>query len=189
MTQPPLIILDDYSTNYPTQETLLYNESEDSPMLEATSTQTLLHGHPSAFGDFDSDIYYPPSSVVPSEASSAITSESDLPSAIASEPDLPLPLIKTQKSIPKVQSGIHNFFQILSKDEIQAIQAKRKRADSDDEVRKAENVRKIERKREKKLAHRREGNRIAQQKCREKAVKVEIQSGIRDAAGNLVQVS
>jgi hypothetical protein len=172
-------------------------------MMEVTTTQdSFLHHAYSEPDDSDSEMAYPPSSaitsevssLVPSEASSAVaseselpsaaTSESELPSAVASESNLHLPKIKQSRS--KIQAGIQNFFRVLTKDEVQALQVKRKRATSDDEASRAEHIRK---EKERKVNHRREGNRLSQQRHREKLKKVEIKQGIRDSDGNLIKVS
>ena len=160
-------------------------------IMKVTTTQhPFLHHDYSGPDDSDSDMAYPPSSAVtseassfvPSEASSAVASESELPFAIASESNLHLPRITQPKS--KKQAGIQNYFHVLSKDEAQ-IQPKRKRATSDDEASRAKRIRK---EKERKLNHRREGNRLSQQRHREKLKKVEIKQGIRDSDGKLIKV-
>jgi hypothetical protein len=181
LEQLPIITLDDYSLHSTPQGI----SSKDSSMVESTSFQPLLHFSNPPSGDSDSEMSYPPSSVITSEMSSAAASESDLPSPAISDSDLPLQS-KVKESKPRVQTGIQNFFRVLSEAEIKAQQAKRKRADSDDEALLAERVRK---KKERKAADKRERNRLSQQKCREKLKKVEIKKGIRDSDGKLVQVS
>ena len=117
-------------------------------------------------GGSDSDISLPPSSAVPSEPSSAVpselgsavVSESELPSEVASEPDLlPQPEIKRFK----MQTGIQDFFRILSEDEARIMQTKRKRADSGEEV---DPVELSKKRQERKLIHKRERNLISQQR-------------------------
>ena len=150
----------------------------------------VLFPHPncSASGDSDSDMFYPPSSGVPSETSSAGVSESDIPSAIASEADLPSQS-HLRPPMPKKQTGLHNFFRTLTEDEVEAARAKRKRADSDEEADRAARRRKEEQKQEKKLAVRREANRLAQQKYRKKLVAIDIKTGVRDSGGKQIPVS
>jgi hypothetical protein len=151
-------------------------------MIEST-IQTL-HFDNSPFGDSDSDIFYPPSSAATSEFSSAAASESDLPSMVVSESELPSqPKIKQPKS--RVQTGIQDFFRVLSEAEIKAQQAKRKRADSGDEALQVEHRRK---QKEREAAQKKERNRLSQQKRREKLKRIEIKKGIRDSNGKLVQV-
>lgn len=122
---PPLIILDDYSINHtlqgtPTEDYPKYPAPVESPSISTLSPH---HYHHSPVSNSDSDMHNPPSSGVPSETSSAVVSESDIPSAVASDSGLLL-LPITKSSGPKKQTGIHRFFQVLSEDEIQAAQAK-----------------------------------------------------------------
>ena len=136
---------------------------------------------------------------MPSEASSAVASESDLPSAVASEPDLPSTMVTEsnilvqshlQPSEPKKQTGIYDFFQALSADEIELVRAKSKRASSEEEeadwvVRRQ----KEQQQKEKKADARWEKNQLAQQKHRSKLVTIDIQTGVRDSSGKRIQVS
>jgi hypothetical protein len=174
LEQLPIITLDDYSLHSTPQGI----SSKDSSMVESTSFQPLLHFSNPPSGDSDSEMSYPPSSVITSEMSSAAASESDLPSPAISDSDLPLQ--------SRVQTGIQDFFRVLSEAEIKAQQAKRKRADSGDEALQVEHRRK---QKEREAAQKKERNRLSQQKCREKLKKVEIKKGIRDSDGKLVQVS
>ena len=97
------------------------------PCQKAPWPKTLVpHPHFSASGDSDSEMFYPPSSGGPSDASSAAVSESDLPSAVTSEADLP-PKSHLHPTRPKKQTGIHDFFRALSENEVEAARAKRKR--------------------------------------------------------------
>jgi hypothetical protein len=130
---PPLIILDDYSINHTLQDpTKDHSKPSTPPGTPLTGTLVFHHPNCSTSSNSDSEMFYPPSSGIPSEASSAVVSESDLPSAIVSESDLPPPS-HLQPPAPKKQTGIYDFFQALSEDEIQAAQAKRKRANSEAE--------------------------------------------------------
>jgi hypothetical protein len=187
----PLITLDDYSVDHTLQSLSTQDYSEPLAPVETPSTGTLFihhHDYPIS-SNSDSDTFYPPSSAVPSEASSAVVSESDLPSAVASESDLPL-RPQLRQSVSKTQTGIHAFFQVLSEDEIQAARAKRKRANSEEEEADRTGRRwREEKQRDRKLAVRWDQNRVAQQKHRKKAVVVDIQTGVRDSDGKLTQVS
>ena len=134
-------------------------------------------------------MFYPPSSGISSEASSAVVSESDLPSAAVSDSDLLVPSRK-KPSAHKKQTGIQDFFQVLSEDDVQAAQAKRKRVDSEEEeVERAQRRKKEEKQKEKKLASRRENNRLAQQERREKLTAIDIKAGVRGDDGKLIRVS
>lgn len=189
---PPLITLEDYSTSY-NQDTIAYNGPEQ---MEITSANKLIfHNNNSTPDNSDSDMPYPPSSAVPSELSSAAASESDLPSVVASEPESPsmvalepnlLPPHKVKLPMAKMQTGIQSFFRVLSEDEVQAKQAKRKRADSVEGFDPAENW---NRKQEKRHVHKQERDRVNQQNRRLKLKGIEIRDGIRDSDGKLVQVS
>ena len=149
---PPLITLDDYSIEDASQGPSTQDYSESLASGETPSAETLFihyHDH-STPNDTDSDIFYPPSSAVPSETSSAVVSESDFPSAVsesdfpsavASEYDLPSAvasesdLLQPQgrPSGSKIQTGIHAFFRVLPEDKVQALRAKRKQANSEEE--------------------------------------------------------
>lgn len=133
-------------------------------------------------------MFYPPPSGVPSEASSAVVSESDLPSAAVSDSDLLFP--PKGLSAHKKQAGIQEFFRVLSEDEVQAAQAKRKWVDSEEEeADRAQRRKKEEKQKQKKLNSRRENNRLAQQKHRRKLVEIDIEKGVRNSEGELIQVS
>ena len=134
-------------------------------------------------------MFYPPSSGISSEASSAVVSESDLPSAAVSDSDLFIPSRK-KPSAHKKQTGIQDFFQVLSEDDVQAAQAKREWADSEEEeVEQAQHRKKEEKQKEKKLASRQENNRLAQQKHRKKLTVVDIEAGVQGDDGKLIWVS
>ena len=185
----PLIILDDYSVVHALQDTSTEDYSELSGLPESSLTGVLFpHPNCSASGDSDSDMLYPPSSGVPSETSSAGVSESNLSSAIASEADLPSQS-HLHPPMPKKQSGLHDFFQTLTEDEVEAVRAKRKRADSDEEADQVACRQKEEQKQEKKFAVRREGNHLAQQKYQKKLVAINIQAGVWDSGGKWIPVS
>ena len=141
---PPLITLDDYSANYNLQNFSAKDQFEPLAPPETPLTGAFFLHHPnySTSSNSDSERIYPPSSGMPSEASSAVASESDLPSAVASEPDLPSTMVTEsnilvqshlQPSEPKKQTGIYDFFRALFADEIQLVRAKRKRANSEEE--------------------------------------------------------
>ena len=188
---PPLIILDDYSVDDMPQNSTTQEFSEPPSPVGSPSTGILsIHHHGySTSGNSDSDSFYPPSSAVPSETSSAVVSESDLPSAVASESDLP-PQPKNRLSMSKTQTGIHSFFRVLTADEAKAARAKRKWTNSEEEeADRAKRRQKEENQREKKLAVRRKQNTISQQKSRKKALVAEIQAGKRDIDGKLIKVS
>lgn len=148
---PPLIILDDSSINCTHQNSSTQCYPEYSCLMESPSTLSPhFHIH-SASSNSDSDMLNPPSSAVSSESNSAAVSESDLPSAVASDSDLLFPPIPS-KSGSKKQAGIHQFFKTLSKHEVQAMQAKRKRVDFDEEeADRTERRKKEEEQRQKKL--------------------------------------
>src|SRR5882762_7123908 len=172
---PPLIILDDYSVTHTHQDSPIQGCSEYSGLAESPSILSPHYNIHSASSNSDSDILNPPSSAISSEPSSAAVSESDLPSAVASDSDLLLPLA-AKPFVPKKQTGIHQFFRTLSEDEVQTMQAKRKRADSEEEeADRAERRKKEEEQKQKKLISRRNRNRVAQQKHRDKVVEVDIQ--------------
>ena len=187
---PPLIILDDYSVNQTLQDAPI-QDSKKSALAESPSLATLsphYHNH-SATSNSDSDIPNPPSSGIPSEPNSAATSEFDLPSAVASDSDLLLPP-KIKSFGPPKQTGIHQFFKVLTEDEIQAVKAKRKRIDSEEEDADWVGWRKKEEdQRQRKLVFRRNKNHIAQQKHRDKLVKINIEIGMWNANGKSIQVS
>ena len=96
---------------------------------------------------------------------------------MASDSDLLLPS-KIKSFGPQKQTGIHQFFWVLTEDEIQAVQAKRKRVDSEEEDQ-----------RQGKLVSRRNKNCIVQQKHRDELVKIDIDINMQNANGKLVQVS
>jgi len=196
---PPLIILNDsVALTHQAQST----DDEYKPMAspESPSPGTFFsHPNRSASGDSDSEMYYPPSSGGPSEASSAGVSESDFPSAAASEADLPSAVAsganftiqsRLRPSMPKKQAGICDFFRTLSEGEVEAARAKRKRANSEEEeADRAARRQKEEQKKEKKVLKRREGNRLAQQKHRRQLIVADIQAGKRDRDGKQISVS
>ena len=130
---PPLITLEDYSVVHVLPDPPTEDNAGPSTIPEIPLIKTLFsHSNYSASGDSDSEMIYPQSSGGPSETSSAMVSESDLPSAVASEADLP-----SQASlhpVSKKQAGIYNFFQALTEDEVEAVQTKRKRTESDVEA-------------------------------------------------------
>ena len=185
---PPLITLEDYSVVHVLQDPPPEDNSGPSTIPESPLAKTLFsHSNYSASGDSDSEMFYPPSSGGPSEASSAMVSESDLPSAVASEADLPLQ--SNLHPVSKKQAGIRDFFRALTEDEVEAVQTKRKRTDSDVEADRAVRRQKEEQTKEKKLSRRREGNRLAQQKHRRKLAAIDIKTGVRDSDGKRIQVS
>jgi hypothetical protein len=195
-----------YSAGY-TQDAFACDNPEWPTAMEITPAEPhILHSNDfSTPGHSDSDMAYPPSSAVHSELNSAAASESDFPSAVVSEPDL-LSVVASEPDLPSVvasdpellapprikqprlqtQSGIHNFFRVLSEDEAQAMRAKRKRADSTGEF---DPVEHWNRKQEKKLIQKRERDRIHQQNHRLKLKKIEIRDGVRDSDGELIKVS
>ena len=188
---PPLIILDDYSIVHALQDPSADNNSEPSAIPEIPLNRTLFHhsNYPTS-ADSDSEMYYPPSSGVPSEASSAAASEPDIPSAVASEADLP-PQSHLRPPAPKKQAGIQDFFRALTEDEVEVMQKKRKRkrTESEEEADRAARQRKEEQRKEKKASARLEANHLAQQKRRKKLTTIEIQTGVRDSDGNQIPVS
>ena len=198
---PPLITLDDYSVGNASWESSTQNYSEPLALGETPSAKThsLYHHDHSTPNDSDSDVFYPPSSAVPSETSSAVVSESDLPSAAASESDFPSAVAsesdlllqpQSRSSGSKIQTGIHAFFRVLPEDEIQALRAKRKQANSEaEEADRAKRRQKEKEEREQKLIVRREQNRIAQQKHWRKVVVADIQAGVQGEDGKMIQVS
>src|SRR5579872_1714392 len=204
---PPLITLDDYSIDA-IMDTSSHGYHRKSAIMPTTPTKIQKFSHHHFISDdSDSDGIYPPISADPSEVSSAaiseassavaseasfiavsevgsaVVSESDVLSGVASESDL-LPLPKTKKPVPKSQVGILDFFPVLSESDIQAQRAKRKRVDPDEEAKQAEDVKRVQ---ERKLAKKRERNRISQQKHQELAKKAEIKQGKRDSQGNLIK--
>ena len=176
---PPLIILDDYSMDSthqdsPVQAYCMSPGFAESPL--ALSPHYNIH---SASSNSDSDLINPPSSAISSEPSSAVASDLDL---------LFPPMAKS--SGPKKQTGINQFFRTLAEDEVQAIQAKRKRVDSEEEeADRAKCRKKEEEQKQKKLISRRDRNRVSQQNHRDKLVKVDIHRGVRDNSGKLIKVS
>jgi hypothetical protein len=186
---PPLIILDDHSLNS-THQNSSAQDYPRHPGLPGSPSTLSPHCHIySASSNSDSDMLNPPSSNISSGTSSAMVSESEPPSAVASDSDLLLlPIPKLFK--PKKQTGLHQFFPTLSEDEVLAIQAKRKRVDSEEEeADRAERRKKEEKQKQEKLISRRDNNRVAQQKYRKKLTAVDIQRGVRDSNGKLIHVS
>jgi hypothetical protein len=184
--KPPLITLDDYSTGFP-QDVSTNDDPGHLTTIGTTSAKipNIPSDQQSASEISDSDGSYPPFSAVPSEFSSAAASESDLPSALASEPDPPSSP-KVKKSMFRAQTGIQDFFRVLSEDDARTMQTKRKRVESEEEFDPVEHSR---RKQEKKLIIKQGRNRVNQQRRREKLKKIDIRDGIRDNDGNLIQVS
>ena len=137
----------------------------------------------------------PPPFAFPSEASSALASESDLPydspmdqpslsafpseadSAPASESDLlPLSSVKVTK-----QTGLLDFFSKMPVEEAQAKWQKRKQDNEErDREEYEERKRKDEVKRLHKQAHRREQNRLSQQKRRVRIKKDQAKVPLQD---------
>jgi biopolymer transport protein ExbD len=155
-------------------------EYTDSPIHDHTSLS--VYGHTDYSGS-DRSIHLPPSSGVPSEVSSAVTSDSDLP-----PPPPPSPPPKSSK--PVQQTGLLNFFSAVPRDEVHAAWGKRKRDNWErDEEARIEVTRKQEKWKQEKLSDIREGNRLSQQKRRKKIQKQEIKAGMRDEDGKKVQVS
>ena len=133
----------------------------------------------SALSNSDSDLINPPSPAISSGPSTAVTSDLDL---------LLPPMVKS--SGPKKQTGVNQFFWTLAEDEVQVIQAKRKRVDSEEEeADKAEHRKKEKEQKQKKLMSRQDGNCVSQQKQCNELVKVDIHRGVWDNSGKLIKVS
>jgi len=127
----------------------------------------------------DISTYFPPSSNAPSEVSSPVASDSDLPL-------LPPP----GPSKPVQQSGLLKIFPIVPAAEVHATWGKRK---GDNHERDKEEHGKVlhqqEEWREEKLLDLHERNRLSQQKCRRMAMNQEQDAGLRDEHGKKIQVS
>ena len=147
----------------------------DSFIHDHTSLSTYDHTNHSG-----SDIsIYPLSSGVPSEVSSAVASDSDLP---------PLPPSKPSK--PVQQTGLLNFFSVIPGDEAHAAWGKRKRDNQErDKEERTRVMHQEEEWKQEKLLDMCGCNCLSQQKCHEKIQKQEIEAGIQDEDGKKVQVS
>jgi len=120
----------------------------------------------------------PPTSNAPTEVSSPVVSDSDLPPP------------QTQPSKPIQQTGLLNFFPIIPADEAYATWRKRKRDNLErDEEERAEIMQEEKEWREEKLVDVRERNLLSQQKHRRRIKDQEIQAGIRDKDGKKLPVS
>ena len=115
---------------------------------------------------------------MPSEVSSAVTSDSDLP---------PPP---SKSSKPVRQTGLLNFFSVIPGDEAHAAWGKRKRDNQEaDEEKRAKVKHQEEEWKQENLQDMRKRNRLSQQKHRKKIQMQEIEAGIRDESGKKLEVS
>lgn len=199
----PSIILDDFSTYYAhyqlTDDDLdpmvtddlithdhsdssIYYQSEFSVYDLADQSELSAHDYTDHSGSGIS-AYLPPSSGAPSEVSSDVASESDLPPP-------QLPAASKSSSKPKQQTGLQDFFPTMPADEVHAAWSERKRKNREkDEENRAEVEYKEGKWKERKLTIQRERNLISQRKHRKKVREGEIRSGIRDKDGKKVQVN
>jgi len=122
---------------------------------------------------YDLLVNQPPPSILPSEASSVLTSDSDFPSsilpsevssAVASDSDLPPPSTKATK-----QTNLHGFFSSVPSEEPHARWRKRKRDNKEkDREEYAERKKEDEAERLRKLTNKRIKNQISQKKRRDR---------------------
>lgn len=147
------------SNNPPTPPTHDHSSSLDFPShIPSPLTECLLNSPPSSPDFQGSPIDLPPTSAFPSETTSAVASDSEIPA---------LPSAKA-----KQQTGLHDFFQKVPSEQLFASWRKRKR---DNEERDKEEY--LERKKNeeeeqlRKKARRRKQNQIAQRKRRSKLKK------------------
>ena len=156
LPQTPLLCLQiEESTFYsPSASDHTSSHNHPSPTSDLF-TESLLHNMSSSSDLYNSPIDQPPSSAFPSGTSSALVSDSELP-----------PLSST-KAVN--QTGLLDFFSKIPSEEFHARWRKRKR---DNEERDKEDYEERKRKGDAELlhkkAHRREQNRIAQGRRREK---------------------
>jgi hypothetical protein len=155
-------------------------EYTDSPIYDHTSLS--IYGHTDYSGS-DRSIHLPPSSGVPSEVNSAVTSDSDLP------PSPPPPSLP-KSSKPIQQTGLLNFFSAIPRDEVHAAWGKQKRDNQKgDRGAHIEVAHKQAKWKQEKLSDIHEGNHLSQQKHCKKIQKQEIKAGIQDEDGKKHQVS
>ena len=133
--------------------------------------------HPSDYSGSDSAYLHQPSNV-PTEVSSAVTSDSDLPP----------PSFGSFKKTK--QTGLLNFFSAIPADEAHAVWSKRKRDNQGrDEEERTEAKHQEEEWRETKRQKQRDNNRLSQQKHRKKIKNQEKKAGIQDESGKNLPVS
>jgi len=194
---PPSIVLHNLSIHHPTDGLPIhppdYQQHTDSDLDPITTddhsayeyTDSSIYGHTSLsvqdytnYSGSDVSAHLPPSSGVPSEVSSAVTSDSDLPP----------PPHKPAK--PVRQTGLLNFYSVIPGGEAHAAWGKRKRDNQEkDEKERAEITLQEGRWKQKKLLDTREHNRLSQQKHRKKIWEQEVKTGVRDEDGKKLQVS
>jgi hypothetical protein len=185
----PAIILHDFShdDDFPMDEDVDPIITNNPTFHDITDSQTYDYSEPSAFNCTEQSgsgisAHPPPSSGGPSEVNSAVTSDSDLP------PPPPLPLFKPSKSIK--QTGLSSFFSTIPAEQANAAWGKRKRENREMEDEKRAKVKRREEEwKEEKLLEKREGNRLSQQKRRDKIKQQEVKAGIRGDDGKKLQVS
>lgn len=163
------IIIDDPAT-YDYTNSSAYDYSELSAYNHADQSGSDISGQ------------LPLSSGVPSEVSSAVTSDSDLPP--------PPPSLPSKSLKPVQQTGLLNFFSVVPGHEAHATWGKNKRKNRErDEEERAEIRRDEEKRKQEKVLVRRKNNNLAQQKHRKRIHDQEIKNGIRDEDGKKFQVS
>lgn len=181
--------VDDHSTFFqqPTDDDLDPMATDDPAAYDYSDSSIHDNSELSAHDYTDQSVsgisaHFPPSSGMPSEVSSAVTSDSDLP---------PLPSPAPFKSSkPAKQTGLLNFFPTVSAGEVHAAWGKRKRENQErDEKERAEVMRQEEEWKQEKLSDVRERNRLSQQKRRKRIHGQEMKTGIRNEDGKKSQVS
>ena len=140
----------------------IFLDHTDSSIYDQTNSSAC--DHPNYSGS-DIAAYLPPTSNPPTEVSSAMTSDSDLP------PPLP------HSSKPSKQAGLLNYFSAIPSNEAHATWAKRKRDNQEgDKEKRAKLMQQEEEWREEKRQKLRNRNRINQQRHRKKAMDQESEA-------------
>ena len=154
MTLPTIVLHDDTSPHAPENDLATHSFTHQQPsdndldMIIAEDPPT--PDHPGYSGS-DTSAHLPPSSNIPTEVSSAVTSDSDLP------------------PLPNKQTGLLNFFSVVPGDEAYTVWAKRKRDNrGKDEEERAKVMHQEEELRESKHQKLRDRKRLNQQEHRKR---------------------
>ena len=122
---------------------------------------------------------------MPSEVSSAVALDSDLP-----PPPPPPPPPPSKSSRPAQQTGLLNFFSVIPREEAHAIWGKRKRENQErDEEERAKILYQEEEWKQERLLDIRGHNHLSQQKHHKKIQRQEIEAGMWNEDGKKLQAS
>ena len=166
MTLPTIILHDDSSSHVSDNDlaacSLIHQQSSGDDIDMVITKDPSIPDH-SGYSGSDTSAHLPPSSNIPTEVSSAVASDSDLP------------------PLPTKQTGLLNFFSVVPGAEAYTVWAKRKRENQGkDEEEHAKVMRQEEEWRESKRQKLRDRKRLNQQNHRKKVMDQERKASMKD---------